>query len=471
MQKTEKHHIEPQKKSWVPHIFVLLFVLIFLASLATYIVPAGSYERVTNEEGMEVIDPESFEYIDRTPVDLFGFMLAIPNGLIETAEIVFGIIIIGGMFAVIERTGIINLGVGKLANTFANRGLIVIPILMIPFALITAFTSQIELSLIYLPAILPLILRLGFDKVTAAATVLIATVAGFTLGITSPANVGVAQQVSQLPLYSGMNYRIIMLITILTIGIFYVMRYAKKVRDNPELSVTYDEYERIQNNVVEDNGEQKATKRQIAASFILLIAFGVLIYGLLVHGWYFRELAGLYILIGVAVGIVGGLNGTQIAESFVEGFKNIILGALVVGIARGIAVVLNDGNIMDTLIYAAGNVVASMPSEITAVIMFVVQGIINFFIPSGSGQAMVTMPIMSGLADLSGVTRQVAVLAFLFGDGFANIFYPTSGYFMAALAIAGIAWEKWVKFIWKLLLIWYSLAIVFLLIAQWMNYT
>lgn len=420
---------------------------------------------------MEVIDPESFEYIDRTPVDLFGFMLAIPNGLIETAEIVFGIIIIGGMFAVIERTGIINLGVGKLANTFANRGLIVIPILMIPFALITAFTSQIELSLIYLPAILPLILRLGFDKVTAAATVLIATVAGFTLGITSPANVGVAQQVSQLPLYSGMNYRIIMLITILTIGIFYVMRYAKKVRDNPELSVTYDEYERIQNNVVEDNGEQKATKRQIAASFILLIAFGVLIYGLLVHGWYFRELAGLYILTGVAVGIVGGLNGTQIAESFVEGFKNIILGALVVGIARGIAVVLNDGNIMDTLIYAAGNVVASMPSEITAVIMFVVQGIINFFIPSGSGQAMVTMPIMSGLADLSGVTRQVAVLAFLFGDGFANIFYPTSGYFMAALAIAGIAWEKWVKFIWKLLLIWYSLAIVFLLIAQWMNYT
>src|SRR5690606_38478487 len=135
--------------------------------------------------------------------------------------------------------------------------------------------------------------------------------------------------------------------------------YAKKVRDNPELSVTYDEYERIQNNVVEDNGEQKATKRQIAASFILLIAFGVLIYGLLVHGWYFRELAGLYILTGVAVGIVGGLNGTQIAESFVEGFKNIILGALVVGIARGIAVVLNDGNIMDTLIYAAGNVVAS----------------------------------------------------------------------------------------------------------------
>lgn len=461
---------EIEKKSWVPHIFVILFILIFLGALATYIVPAGSYDRVTNEDGMEVIDPNSFEYIERTPVDLFGFMLAIPNGFIETAEIVFGIIMIGGMFAVIERTGIISLGVGKLANTFSNRGLLVIPILMIPFALITTFTSQIELSLIYLPAIMPLILRLGFDRITAAATVLIATVAGFTMGVTSPANVGVAQQVSQLPLYSGMGYRIVILIIVLTIGIFYVMRYAKKVRDNPELSITYNEKD-LQQATMGESGDQKATKRQIAASLVLLAAFAILIYGLLEHGWYFRELAGLYVLTGVAVGLVGGLKGSQIAESFVEGFKNIILGAFVVGIARGIAVVLNEGNIMDTIIYAAGNLVESMPSAITATIMFVVQAIINFFIPSGSGQAMVTMPIMSGLADLSGVTRQTAVLAFLFGDGFANIFYPTSGYFMAALAIAGIAWEKWVKFIWKLLLIWYSLAIVFLIIAQFMNYS
>lgn len=446
-------------------------MIIILASLASYIVPAGEYERVTMEDGREVIDPNTFELVERTPVGLFDFMFAVPTGLIETAEIIFGVLMIGGMFAVIERTGIISIGVGKLANMFSNRGLWVIPILMIPFAIITTFTGQVELSLIYLPAILPLMLKLGFDKVTAAGTVLVATISGFTVALTSPANLGVSQTVSQLPLYSGMGYRIVILAIILLVGIGFVVRYAKKVRSHPELSFTYDASDLTQNEAVLVTDEKKATTRQKLASVVVLIAFGVLLWGLFEHSWYFRELSGLYILTGVVVGLVGGLGVSQISESFIEGFKNILLGALVVGVARGVAVVLNDGNIMDTITYAAGNLVAAMPSSVTATIMLVVQGLLNFLIPSGSGQAMVTMPIMSGLADLSGVSRQTAVLAFLFGDGFSNIFYPTSGYFMAALAIAGIQWTKWVKFIWPLLLIWYGLAIVFLFIAQFINYS
>lgn len=459
-----------EKKSFIPHIFAVLFIIIILASIASYIVPAGEFDRVTMDDGREVIDPGTYEVVESTPVGILDFMFAIPTGFIETAEIVFGILMIGGMFAVIERTGIISLGVGKLANTFSNRGLLVIPILMIPFALITTFTGQIELSLVYLPAILPLMLRLGFDKVTAAGTVLISTIAGFTLALTAPANLGVAQSISQLPLYSGMGYRIVILSIILLVGILFVVRYAKKVRSNPELSITYDDNDSDQKEIMKDTSLPKATIRQKIASVTILIAFGVLLWGLLEQGWYFRELSGLYIMTGVVVGLIGGLGISQISESFVEGFKNILLGAMVVGIARGVAVVLENGNIMDTVIYAAGNLVEAMPSGITATIMLIVQGLLNFLIPSGSGQAMVTMPIMAGIADLSGVTRQTAVLAFLFGDGFSNIFYPTSGYFMAALAIAGIKWEKWVKFIWPLLLIWYGLAVVFLFIAQMMNY-
>lgn len=459
-----------EKKSRMPHIFVVLFLIIILAAVASYIVPAGQYERITLEDGREAIDPDTFEVVESSPVGIFEFMFAIPTGFIETAEIVFGILMIGGMFAVIERTGIISLGVGKLANTFSNRGLWVIPILMIPFAMITTFTGQIELSLVYLPAILPLMIRLGFDKVTAAGTVLIATVSGFTVALTAPANLGVSQTVSQLPLYSGMGYRIIILITILTVGILYVLRYAKKVRSNPELSITYGEND-LTEVAMEENQSLKATTRQKIASVLILVAFGVLLWGLLEQGWYFRELSGLYIMTGIIIGLVGGLSVTQISESFVQGFKNILLGAMVVGVARGVAVVLNEGNIMDTIIYAAGNLVAAMPSEITAVIMLIVQAFINFLIPSGSGQALVTMPIMSGIADLTGVTRQTAVLAFLFGDGFSNIFYPTSGFFMAALAIAGIKWGKWIKFIWPLIAIWYGLGVVFLIIAQIIDYS
>lgn len=459
-----------EKKSKIPHIFAILFIIIIVASLASYIIPAGEYERVTMEDGTEVIDPDTFEVVDRTPVGILDFMFSIPTGFIETAEVIFGILMIGGMFAVIERTGIINLGVGKLANTFSNRGLWVLPILMIPFALITTFTGQIELSLVYLPAILPLMLKLGFDKVTAAGVVLISTIAGFAVSLTAPANLGVAQSISQLPLYSGMTYRIIILTLILLIGILYVVRYAKKVRSNPELSITYSDNSE-ESQLTDDTINLKATTRQKLASVVVLIAFVILLWGILEHGWYFRELSGLYIITGIVVGIVGGLGMTQISESFVKGFKDILLGAMVVGVARGVAVVLNDGNIMDTIIYAAGNLVEAMPSGVTASIMLVVQALLNFLIPSGSGQAMVTMPIMSGLADLSGVSRQTAVLAFLFGDGFSNIFYPTSGYFMAVLAVAGIKWEKWIKFIWPLILIWYSLAIIFLFIAQFINYS
>ncbi len=459
---------EQTKKSKIPHVFAILFILMLLAAIASYIIPAGEFERV-EVEGRDVIEPGTYEVVDSSPVGIFDFMFAIPTGFIETAEIVFGILMIGGMFAVIERTGIINLGVAKLANTFSNRGLLVIPILMIPFALITTFTGQVELSLIYLPAILPLMLRLGFDKVTAAGAVLVSTIAGFAIALTAPANLGVSQQIAQLPLYSGMGYRIIILSTLLIVGILFVVRYAKKVRSNPELSITYGDNDGNQAANLEADG-QKATTRQKIASLVVLVAFGVLLWGLFEHSWYFLELSGLYIMTGIIVGLVGGLNINQISESFVQGFKNILLGAMVVGIARGVAVVLSDGNIMDSIIYAAGNLVELMPSGITATIMMIVQGALNFLIPSGSGQAMVTMPIMSGLADLSDVTRQTAVLAFLFGDGLSNIFYPTSGYFMAVLAVAGIKWEKWIKFIWPLLLIWYGLAVVFLIIAQLINY-
>ncbi len=469
-QQTEKVEKKQHARNGkIPHIFVILFCMIALASLLSYVIPSGEFERVENESGAEIVQPGTFSFTSADPVSLFDFMLAIPTGLIETAEIIFGILMIGGMFAVVEKAGLISLGVSKLGNIFSNRKLLIIPTLMIPFALFTTFTAQVELSLIYLPTILPLIIRLGFDKITAAAIVLIATIAGFTVGLTTPANLGVAQEIAELPFYSGIGYRSIILTIVLAIGIYYVWRYAKKIQADPTKSIVYDEEDDVIDHS-EETEQPKATTRQLIASIALGISIIILIYGLLKYGWYFQELAGLYVLIGAVIGLIAGLRPTEIAESFLDGFKQILLGAMIVGVARGVAVVLNDGNIMDTIIHAASITIESVPSSITAVIMMVIQGLLNFLIPSGSGQAMVTMPIMSGLADLSGVTRQTAVLAFLFGDGFSNIYYPTSGYFMATLALASVRWEKWIKFITPLLIIWYGLGAVFLIIAQLMKY-
>lgn len=457
-----------RKKLKVPHIFVILFLMIALASLVSYIIPAGQFERVANESGAEIIQPGTFEYIEASPVTFFEFMFAIPDGFIQTAEIIFGIIMIGGMFAVIERTGVISLAVNKLASKFSDKGLWIIPTLMIPFALFTTFTGQVEMSLIYLPAILPLVLKLGFDRITATAIVLVATISGFTLALAVPANLGVAQEIAELPLYSGMWYRIVLLAIVLTVGMAYVWRYARKVQKNPELSIVFDEND--DDLEIKELSAGKATKRQMWTAVTLLVGFGVLLFGLLNYGWYFRELTGLYALIGIAAGLVAGLSSSEIADAFNEGFKKILLGAIVVGIARGIAVVLDAGDIMDTIIYALGEFVGIMPDSLTAVFMLIVQAALNFLIPSGSGQAMVTMPIMSGLSDISGVTRQTAVLAFLMGDGFTNIFYPTSGYFMATLAVGGVRWEKWLKFIFPLLIVWYLIAAAALVIAQFIDY-
>lgn len=460
--------IKKRKKLKVPHIFVILFLMIALASLVSYIIPAGQFERVANESGAEIIQPGTFEYIEASPVTFFEFMFAIPDGFIQTAEIIFGIIMIGGMFAVIERTGVISLAVNKLASKFSDKGLWIIPTLMIPFALFTTFTGQVEMSLIYLPAILPLVLKLGFDRITATAIVLVATISGFTLALAVPANLGVAQEIAELPLYSGMWYRIVLLAIVLTVGMAYVWRYARKVQKNPELSIVFDEND--DDLEIKELSAGKATKRQMWTAVTLLVGFGVLLFGLLNYGWYFRELTGLYALIGIAAGLVAGLSSSEIADAFNEGFKKILLGAIVVGIARGIAVVLDAGDIMDTIIYALGEFVGIMPDSLTAVFMLIVQAALNFLIPSGSGQAMVTMPIMSGLSDISGVTRQTAVLAFLMGDGFTNIFYPTSGYFMATLAVGGVRWEKWLKFIFPLLIVWYLIAAAALVIAQFIDY-
>src|SRR5699024_4786012 len=374
----------------------------------------------------------------------------------------------GGMFAVIERAGLIQLGVNKLGNLFKDKSILIIPTLMIPFALFTTFTAQVELSLIYLPTILPLMLRLGYDRIAAAGTVLIATIAGFTIGLTTPANLGVAQEISGLPLYSGLAYRIIILAIILLIGIFHVIRYANKIKGDPSKSLMYDEGFTSQD--TPEFKVMKATPRQLAASIVLLIAIAILIYGLIEHQWYFKELSGLYIITGIIIGLITGLRPTEISESFLDGFKQILLGAMIVGVARGVALVLNDGNIMDTIIYGTNIIIESVPGSVTAVVMMFVQAGLNFLIPSGSGQAMVTMPIMSGLADLSDITRQTSVLAFLMGDGFTNIIFPTSGYFMATLALARVKWEKWVKFILPLIIIWNIAGAIFLVIAQVIAY-
>ncbi|MDG5479600.1 MULTISPECIES: YfcC family protein [Staphylococcus] len=465
----ERHHTPKSKKKFkMPHIYVILFVFGVIATIATYIVPSGEFKRIKGPEGREMVDADSFHYITSAPVGIVDFISIIPRGLIEAGEIVFFTLIIGGMFMVLRRTGIIEIAVDNLARRFIYKSIFIIPVLTTVFAIVATLIGTAELSLVYIPVIIPLIIALGYDSITATAIALCGTVVGFTVGVLNPINTGLAQKLSGIPVFSGIGLRIILFIVVLAVTIIFIMRYAKKVQKQPTLSSVYedDSEKRELYQHITEHAPTTATTRQKWGIAVIFAFFIILVYGVTTQGWFMVEMAGLFIFMGVIVGIVSGLSMQTICEAFNDGFKDVLMGAIIVGLARSIAVVLEDGKIMDTIVHGLGSIIDGTTPTIAVIGMYAVQMLINFIISSGSGQALVTMPIMAPLADMLGITRQTAVLAFQLGDGFTHIFYPTSGYFMAALAIGGVSYTKWIRFFFPLFIIWAVISIITLIIAQ-----
>lgn len=444
--------------------------MMLLALLATYLVPSGSYQREATETGAKIVVPGTFEYIDSPNLSFFDFFNAIPNGLVQAGPIIFGGLMMGGLVAILEKTGLLPIAIRKIVTPLKSKTILLIPVLMLPISIFTNITGALELCLIYIPIIVPIVVRMGFDRFTAVALVLVSSTAGFSTATTAPATVGLAQQISELPLYSGSLYRAIIFTIVNIIGIWFVWRYARKIQKNPELSYVYGDgidQEFIKNET--DVLNEKTTVRQKLAFLVLGLGFIGILYGLLVWKWYFIEMGGWYAFLGIAIGLICGLTPSKVAETFHEGFRNLLLGALLIGIARSVSIILESGTILDTIVYGITEIVGAVPSQLAAITMLIVQGLFNFLVGSGSGQAMITMPIMSGLADLLGVTRQTAVLAFQFGDGFTNMIYPSA--LLAFLAIGRVSYGQWLRFFMPLFTVWTVLCVVFLVTGQYINWT
>lgn len=294
---------------------------------------------------------------------------------------------------------------------------------------------------------------------------------GFNAGFMNPFTVGVAQGISQLPLFSGIGLRIAAWVVFLIITAWFLMKYAKKVKDNPEASVVADlekqaaaEHRIDLSNIPVMEGKHKLVL------LVIVVGFGFIIYGVFKHGWYITEIASAFLAMGIFGGLLGRMSPSDIAKEFVTGARAIAFGALVVGIARAILVTMENGLIIDTVIYGLAEAIKVFPKAISVLGMYVVQIIINFFIPSGSGQAATTMPIMAPLSDLLGITRQTAVMAYQFGDGFTNSIIPTSSVLMAYLSVANISYDRWAKWITPLMLMWIGAGGVFLIIAHMIGY-
>lgn len=431
--------------------------------------PPGVYDRAKDERtGRTLVDPESYHIVERTPTTPFQLFGSVPRGMVEAAEIVFFIFICGGVFTVLQDTGAIDAGLSKAIVGLRGKEKLLIPVTMFLFSLLGATMGMSEECIVFIPIGVALARAMGYDDIVAVSMISTGAAIGFSSGIANPFTVGVAQSIAELPLFSAMGFRIVGYVFLYVAAVGYTMRYANMVKNDPTKSYMYG---------VQSEGELEVkslhdinfTGTHMAVLAVVIGMLGYMLYGVMFKGYYIMELATIFLAMGVIGGLVGKLGPSRIARGFVRGCGDIVFGALVVGVSRGILVVMQDGQIIDTVIHGLASIVGLLPKGLAAIAMFLVQSVINFFIPSGSGQAATTMPIMAPLADMIGITRQTAVMAFHYGDGFSNSIIPTSASLMGVLAMGRVPYEKWFKFIAPLMVIWTIIGSVVCFVAATIN--
>jgi uncharacterized ion transporter superfamily protein YfcC len=453
----------------VPHTLVLLSGMIVLALLLTYLLPAGSYERVENEHGRMQVVPGSYAPTpDVAPLSPLAVFTAVPRGLEAAAEIIFFVFIIGGAFALLRATGAVDALLGAALRRLGHRPLWLVLGGVVLFMAGSSTIGMAEEYLPFVPVLVALALALGYDAVTGVAIVTIGYAVGYGVATINPFTVLIAQDVAGLQPGSGLGYRLVLSLLFVPLGVHHVWRYASRVKADPTRSL------------VADLPPPPAQSRHETTSFttthrIVLLAvvltLGVLIFGLTRLDWYLIEMGALFLGLALVIALVGRIPADRAAVVFGEGAAELTTTALLIGFARAIQVVLDQGGVIDTIVHGLSVPLQSLGPSFAAVGMLVVQTLTNLFIPSGSGQAYVTMPIMAPLADVVGLSRQVAVLAFQFGDGFTNIVVPTNPVIIGILAIAGVPYDRWLRFVLPFMLKVWAVAAMALVAAVWLGIT
>ncbi|MBI1931939.1 MAG: putative basic amino acid antiporter YfcC [Ignavibacteriales bacterium] len=443
MKETKKYKFK------VPNTYLLIFLILVFIAILTWIIPGGQYERII-KDGREVVVQNSFKYVNNNPQGFFAIFIAPLKGFVEAALIIGFILIVGGAFNVLAKTDAINSFINKLVvahNKSPFLKTFFIPILLLMFSLGGATFGMNEEIIPFVLILVPVAIALGYDSIIGVAIPLVGAHIGFASAFLNPFNVGIAQGIAEVPLFSGIGYRIISWAISTTVAILFLLFYIKRLSKDPKISPMYNEDQQRKLNEQNISGNDKIfTKKHKLVLLTFLLSLIMLVVGVIEFGWYIQEIAGMFFIMGILVGIIGGLTGDVIIKSFIEGAKDLVGTALIVALARATLVISRDGQIIDTVLYGLSPFIQSSSPIFASQKMFVVQAIINFFVHSGSGQAALTMPIMAPLADLAGVSRQTAILAFQFGE-YTNIIIPTSAVTMGALSMAKVPWEKWAKWV------------------------
>ncbi len=445
----------------MPDTYALLVIFIIFASFLTYIIPAGMYNKIQNTK---LIDPNSFHLIGQTPVNIFKALTAISLGMIKSGKIIFSIFIVSGSFNVINDTGALEEALDILNQKLKDRVLLLIPVILIVMSVLGYMEIIVNQTIIFIPIGLLIAKKMKLDPIVGLSMMYLGTYVGFIFGGIGPFTVQVAQTLAGVPVLSGILFRTIFFVIALIATIFFLMHYVNKLYKNPDSSAldTTDYDWALETTERKNSGFSWKHKVIILAIFI---AFGIYIYGAFHLKWGMNELNTDMLILAVFSAILAGKSVNGTSKSFVKGCRMATYSALLIGFATAVSVILTEGNIIATLIHYASIPLSHTSKMVSGVFIFFFNWIFNFFVPSGTGQAAVVIPILSPLADVINLSKQIIVSGYKYGDGITNLIVPTSGTLMGFIGMARIPYTKWLKFIFPLILIWTLLATVAIIIG------
>jgi len=450
-----------------PHTIIIIVYLMIAMGILTWLIPAGEYERILNN-GRMVLVPGTFKYIVNQPQGIWAMLTAPIKGFVSAAQIIGFCLLVGGSFGLINKTGSISAGLSGILRFSLRKPKykkLVIPLIMTLFSLAGATFGMSESVIVFVMITIPLAIAMGYDSIVGICISFMAAGVGFAAAITNPFNIGVAQGIAEVTMFSGWEFRIVIWLAMTSIAIVYVMMYANRIEKDKSLSLVYqiDLKREIQD--ISKMTQSTFTVQHKLILFLLFTALVILVVGANKWHWYINEISALFLALGIVAALIARLPMKDSVDSFTSGVKDLVIAGLIIGLSRGLLVIATEGKIIDTILFSVSTWGKDLPAWVSIQFIFVFQSAFTFLVPSGSGQAALTVPIVAPLSDLLGVGRQSAITAFHLGDGIMSMIVPTSGVTMGVLAIANIPYQTWLKWFFKLLLIFFIAAILLLIIS------
>lgn len=451
----------------MPHVFIILLIIMLFVVLLSYLIPSGMYERITDSAGIAVIDPDTFRYVENeTPITFMDYFEAVYTGFVNGATIMGTLFISSGVIYLLEVSGAFGAGIGMILKKTQGKEFSVVCIFYTIFV-IFGVLGYGEAAYPFYPLAVTIGFALGYDRIVGTALAIVGSTVGFTSGLMNTFTTGVAQQIVGLPLFSGIGFRAAGLVVFYVIGLIGLYSYCRKIKRDPGLSLMSEEYI-SQSKEEHMTGMEEMNLRRAFGLLVFLIIIIVQGFGCIKLGWSFPQIAAIYVIMGILLALIFRIGPSEACQLFCKGAVRVFAAAFAVGLAQSVVVLMNQACIMDTIVHAMSMLLENKSAILALLIIFIFVTLFNFLVVSGSGKAVIVMPILQPLGEILHINQQVLVLTYQYGDGITNSFWPGSS--LVQLSMCGVDYGSWLKFCWKIYLAFIVSAFVLVMIAYGIGY-